>query len=492
MDFPPQSSGSYTRPKRKTEPYAERLIVKDVLGTMATNGDATPTAPAWRRRLSSILAGPWILILGFGAMILAGTLLLKLPWSAAPGQSITWSDAYFTATSAVTVTGLTVVSTAVTFSLFGQIIILILLQVGGVGFISLSVLLFRLIGRRVTLQARFIVQQSLATSELNNALNLALYVLGVSLTLEAIGALLLWLRWRDALPFAEAIWYAVFHAVSIYSNAGFDLFSGTHYPVLFGFGTDWYTLGIMGILILLGAVGITVMYDIWSDPRPSTWSVNTRITLVLMGSLTALGSLVILLDPRLSSQALPAANWVEWSAVGIFTIISRTAGFGAINVASLSESTQFLIMLWMFIGGAPASMAGGVSTSTVGVLLFAVIATARGRGAAVAFGRTLPHETIAKAVAIMSVSTVLVVAATMLLVLDSQEPIFSTGFEVVSAFSNAGYSLDFTPRLSEFGRFLVAFTMFWGRLGPLTIVVALAQREQPTLIRFPEEPVILG
>ncbi len=492
MDSPSRQSGSFTRPKRKTEPYAERLIVHDIPPSEV--GEATSYGlPTRRRRPRSARSGPWLLIVGFALIILIGAAGLKLPWSAAPGYVISWSDALFTATSAVTVTGLVVVNTAEAYSIFGQVVILVLLQVGGVGFISISVLLFRIIGRRVTLQTRFIVQQSVATSELDNALKLALYVLGVTLTLEASGAFLLWLRWRDTLPSDQALWYAIFHAVSTYCNAGFDLFTGTTYPTLFGYGADWYTLAVLGTLILLGGFGITVMYDLWTSRGVRSWSLNTRFTLVLAGLLTTIGSMVILFDPQLHSTVLPSGSWLERSAVGIFTMISaRTAGFTVISIPQLSESTQLIILLWMFIGGAPASMAGGVSTSTVGVLLFAVIATSRGHAAAVAFGRTIPLETIAKAVAIMTVSTLLVATMTMLLALDSDKPIFSTGFEVVSAFANAGYSLDFTAGLSDFGRFLIAFTMFWGRLGPLTIVVALAQREQPTLIRFPEEPVILG
>jgi trk system potassium uptake protein TrkH len=151
-----------------------------------------------------------------------------------------------------------------------------------------------------------------------------------------------------------------------------------------------------------------------------------------------------------------------------------------------------IIMLWMFIGGAPASMAGGVSTSTVAVLLTAVVATARGMDESVSFRRTVPVETIAKAVAIMTVSTLLVVVVTLLLSLRQEGEIFTVAFEVISAFANAGYSLDFTGELDNFGRFLIAFTMYWGRLGPLTIVVALAQRRHPSFVHYPEEPIILG
>lgn len=480
-----------SRPKRpRPAPYAERILVPaDELPVGAGDLDLAET-PLRRHRWTS---GPWVLIAGFGLIILLGSILLKLPWAATPGVTITWSEAIFTATSATTVTGLAVVNTANDYSFFGQVVILLLLQVGGVGFISFSVLLFRLIGRRITLQTRFIVQQTLATDELSGVLNLALYVLGITLSLEAIGAILLWLRWRTVLPNGEALWYAVFHAISSYCNAGFDLFTGTQYSVLFGFGTDWYTLAVLGSLILLGGFGITVMYDLWTSTGSRQWSLNTRITLTLTAILTLTGSLVIWLDPKLHSVIYPDLPWLDRLSAGLFTIVSaRTAGMTILPLTQLSESTQLVIMLWMFIGGAPASMAGGVSSSTVGVLLFAVLATAKGHSSAVAFQRTLPNETIAKAVAIMTVSTLLVTVITLALSFAMEARIFPIGFEVVSAFANAGYTLDFTATLDDLGRYLIAFTMFWGRLGPLTIVVALAQSEQPTLIRYAEEPVILG
>ena len=179
--------------------------------------------------------------------------------------------------------------------------------------------------------------------------------------------------------------------------------------------------------------------------------------------------------------------------MALFSVVSsRTAGLTIVPLQDLSEATQLIIMLWMFIGGAPASMAGGVSTSTVAVLIFAVIATSRGLGDTISFRRTIPVETIAKAVAIMTVSSLLVLVITLLLSLNHEGEIFTVGFEVISAFANAGYSLDFTGDMDNFGRFLIAFTMFWGRLGPLTIVVALAQRQQPSFVHYPEEPMILG
>lgn len=439
------------------------------------------------------LLGPWILIFGFALIILVGTLLLKLPQAAAAGTTISWEEAFFTATSATTVTGLAVRNTVNDFSFFGQLIILFLLQIGGVGFIAFSVLLYRIIGRRITLQTRFLVQQSLGTHETSGVIQLAIYVLGVTLTLEVVGAFLLWLRWRTVMPDGEALWLAIFHAVSSYCNAGFDLFAGAGRGVLFGFGTDWYTLAVMGTLIVLGGLGITVMYDLWSFRFDHNLSLHTRLTLLLTFLLTAFGMIIMLLDSSYNNPIFSNMNHSERTAVELFTVVSaRTAGLTIIPLEQLSESVQLMVLVWMFIGGAPASMAGGVTTSTLAVLLVAVYATARGHRSAVTFGRTLPLETIAKAVAIMTVSTMLVVVVTMLLVLRHEGSLFYVAFEVISAFSNTGYSLNFTSELDSLGRYLIAFTMFWGRLGPLTIVVALAQSEQPTLIQYPEEPVIMG
>lgn len=437
---------------------------------------------------------PQVLILGFALMIMIGTLLLRLPAASATGESIAWVDALFTATSAITVTGLAVLNTANDFTFFGQVIILILLQVGGVGFISFSVLLFRLIGRRVTLNERFIVQQTMGMPGTGGVVQLAIFVLLITITLELIGAGFLWLRWRTVMPDDQAFWYALFHAVSSYCNAGFDLFSGTEHDILFGFGADYYTLAVMSILILLGGFGIAIHYDIGSYFRGDrSLSLNTRINLLITLVLTVVGVMVMLMDYKMYNEVLPHLSWMEQFAVSVFTIISsRTAGLTILPLENLSEATQLIIMVWMFIGGAPASMAGGISTSTLGVLIIAVIATARGRSTAVGFGRTLPAETIAKAVAIMTVSTLLVAMITLTLALTRQGDIFREGFEVVSAFSNTGYSLAFTSELDTLGRLLIAFTMFWGRLGPLTIVVALAESEEPSLVHYPEEPVILG
>ncbi len=465
--------------------------------------DAIPTQEGAHHRLSRAQA-PRLLIFGFAGIILLGTLLLKLPAATTSGVSISWMEAVFTSTSAVTVTGLGVLTTATDFSRFGQFIILVLLQVGGVGFIAFSVLLFRLVGRRVTLNERFLIQQSLGAEKqfnltrnwgrLGSVANLALYVLVVTVSIETVGTLLLWLRWRTEFPDGEALWLALFHAVSSYCNAGFDLFAGSGHAPVFGFGADYYTLSVMSVLIILGGVGVAVLYDVVSYFRNRMLALNTRITLGLTAALLIVGLAVMFLDRQLYEIALSAHTLGEQIAISIFTVISaRTAGLTILPLEALSQSTQLMLLFWMFVGGAPASMAGGVTTSTLGVLVISALATAKGGdNQAMAFGRSVPRETLNKAVAIMTVSTLLVAAITIVLSLLNQGDIFALGFEVVSAFANAGYSLGFTPKLNAWGQALIAFTMFWGRLGPLTIVIALAQRERPSLLQYPEEPVILG
>lgn len=432
-----------------------------------------------------------ILVVGFALVVLIGTVLLRLPIAGAT-RALTWDEALFTATSATTVTGLVVVTTAVDLSLFGQVVVLILMEVGGVGFIAFSVVLFALIGRRLGLVERAILRESLGVSETSRIVQLTLYVLTVTIGIQFAGAFLLWLRWWPELGFVRGAYFALFHAVSAFCNAGFDLFSGTG-TVLFGFGRDPFTLLVMMLLIFIGGLGILVVSDVLFFGRDRRLTIHTKITLLLSAGLILLGLILVLYDEALAGTAFTGMSFEDRFWTALFSVVSaRTAGLTIIPLDQLSEASQLVLMISMFIGGAPASMAGGVTLSTVGVLLVAVISTVRGLPQAVIFGRTLPFETIAKAVAIMTVSTLVCFFTTLLLLTDQTSGLFSVGFEVVSAFSNTGYSLGATGELSVFGRVLIAFTMFWGRLGPLTLVVLLAQREHPTLVRYPAEQIVMG
>ncbi len=484
----PKPRGKKTTQVQPRGPFMRRMTMGTADELMADNVPSHQDRIYLRRRIQ----GPWILIAGFALLIALGTIVLRLPWMAAADRTITWSDAFFTAASAITVTGLTVRNTAQDFSFAGQVAILVLLQIGGVGFITGSVIFFRLIGRRVTLGTRFLVQQDVGTGQLSGVGRLAVYVLLVTVTFEVVGALLLWARWSSVYPAGEALWYAVFQSISTYCNAGFDLFGATDQGALYGFAGDWYSLIVLSLLVIAGGFGIAIYYDLITTWRTHLLSLNTRFSLTMAGVLIVGGLVFIMLDPFLHDAVLAERTYAERFWMALFTSVSaRTAGVTIMPIEQLGDATHLVFVMLMFVGAAPASMAGGVSTSTIAVLLTAVSGTARGREAAI-FGRTLPVETVAKSVAIATVSLLLVMVVTLLLTLYYQAGIVELGFEVVSAYSNTGYSLGLTPELDNFGRFVIAFTMFWGRLGPLTIVVALAQREHPALIHYPEEAVILG
>jgi len=433
-----------------------------------------------------------ILVIGFAAIIALGTLLLRLPFAAAGERALTWGEAFFISTSATTVTGLVVITPALDLSLFGQFVVLGLMEIGGAGFIAFSVVLFALIGRQVTFAGRQILRNTLGVFETFRIVPFTLTVMGISIGIQLLGAIALWLRWRSTMPDLKAFYLALFHSVSAFCNAGFDLFSGTGQN-LFGYDTDGYTLSVMMILIVLGGLGILVGVDLVTYYWDRRLSLHTRLTLVLTAFLYLFGILVVLMDPIFEGTTFVDMSWHDriWKAV--FSVVSaRTAGLTLIPLHELGEASILTIMTSMFIGGAPASMAGGVTLSTVAVLAVTVYSTVRGNPHAVAFGRTLPLESIAKATAIMMVSISLVLVVSLMLLASKQGDFLDVIFEVVSAFSNTGYSLGLTSQLDAFGRLLIAFTMFWGRLGPLTLVVMLAQRERPTYVRYPTEKIAMG
>ncbi len=432
-----------------------------------------------------------ILVVGFAAIIVLGALLLKLP-IAASGRTLTWEEAFFISTSATTVTGLVVITPALDLSIFGQLVVLALMEIGGAGFISFSVILFALIGRQISFAGRQILRNTLGVFETFRIVPFTLTVMAFSIGIQFIGAIALWLRWRSAMPDLQAFYLAVFHAVSAFCNAGFDLFAGTGQN-LFGYDSDGYTLTVMMILIIIGGLGILVGVDLVTYYWDRRLSLHTRLTLVLTAALYIFGLLVVLMDPIFEGTTFVNMPWHERIWKSLFAVVSaRTAGLTIIPLHQLGEASILTILISMFIGGAPASMAGGVTLSTVAVLTVTVYSTVRGNPHAVAFGRTLPLETIAKATAIMMVSILLILVISLLLLASTQGSFLDVVFEVVSAFSNTGYSLGLTGQLDSLGRLLIAFTMFWGRLGPLTLVVMLAQRERPTFIRYPTEKIAMG
>lgn len=447
-----------------------------------------------RLRKPSPARGSKILVLGFALIILTGSAMLTLPAATDTPGGLNWLEALFTATSAVTVTGLVVVGTEPTFSTFGEIVILILIQVGGVGFITLSVLLFRLIGRRVTIYERILLTQTLGVGGSAGVVRLTVTVLLMAVSIELVGALLMFTQFAQVLDWPQAAYYAIFHAVSAFCNAGFDLFHGLDDPVLQAARYSPLTMIVMAILITIGTLGIAVIYDLLVWPRERHLSLHTRLVLPLVLFLTVAGTLMVMLDETyVEGRALAGfPEWQRW-LLAFFTVVSsRTAGLTFVDIADMGQTSQLMLIVWMFIGGAPASMGGGVGLTTVAVVLVTLFSNVRGYNDVRAFHRILPTETILKAVAILTVSTALVVSVMMALLLLGEGDLLPVAFEVISAFSNTGYSFGITAGLNNWSRALLVLTMFWGRLGPLTLVVALAQRRRQTLLTYPEEKIIIG
>ena len=438
--------------------------------------------------------GSQILVIGFALIIIIGMLLLMLPVATETPGGLSWHEALFTAVSATTVTGLAVVSTEATFSTFGEVVILSLIQIGGVGFITLSIVLFRLIGRRVTIYERILLGQTLGVGANRGIVRLALTVLLITVVIEVIGAVILFSQWIEIMTWRQAAYYATFHSISAFCNAGFDLFQGLDDPILLAARANPVIVAILSLLIIIGTLGITVIYDVIVWPRTRHVSLHTQLVLPFTLLLIVIGAIFVLMDETfLAGHALSALSTGERWLLSIFTVISsRTAGITLIPMADLGQASQMVIFVWMFIGGAPASMGGGVGLSTVAVVLVTLGSIVRGYDDVRIFERTLPTETIFKAVAVLTVSTVVVFSVTLILMLLGEGEIFPVAFEVISAFSNTGYSLGITDDFSGVGRGLLALTMFWGRLGPLTLVVALAQRHRQSFVQFPAEKIIIG
>lgn len=453
---------------------------------------ADATAATFRRNRPVPVAAR--LVSGLVLLTVIGSALLFLS-GVGSARPLSLREALFTAVSALTVTGLSIITPSQDLTPAGQVILYFLIQIGGVGFMGAAVIAFRLIGRSVNLMDRLALRDSLGLVDARNILRLLQYVLITVFVIQSIGALLLWLNWRTG-PLGEerAALYAIFHSASAFCNAGFDLFSGLpEFPN--GIPLDNTTLAIKGVLIVLGGLGIPVIADLITYPRnPHRLSLHTRITLVLVAFLIVFGGIALLAAESRPHGILADEPWGRRIVYALFQSVSaRTAGFaGMPDFNSLSPASQQIMMMLMYIGCAPASMGGGITTGTFVVLVLALWGYARGLVTARVGRRRIPMETIRKAGAILTVSVILTSTATWLILLTHDVTLDRATFEVISAFATCGLSLGFTGELNGFGQAVIMFLMFWGRLGALTLVVALARRRPPDRVTYPEEQVLIG
>ena len=445
-----------------------------------------------RKVPSRALASPLILIYIFAGIILVGTLLLLLPVSNRGGGFTPIVTALFTATSAATVTGLVVQDTVEYWSRTGQVFILALMFIGGLGFMTLTTFLLIIIGQRFSLTQRLLVRESLGVNQLGGLVQITMGIVLVAVGIQVAGFLAFLVRFWFLYQPSEAVWQAAFHAVSGFNNAGFVVLNEP--GGMSAFQQDGLTLGILGVLILLGSIGYWVIVDLVRVRRFSLLTLTTKLVLIGTAGLLLVGAVAFLASEYQNPYTLGPLPLPEKVMVSVFESTSgRTAGFSTVDFDKTEQHTNFFFTSLMFIGGASASVAGGIKVNTFAVMVVAILSTIRGRSRASAFGREIPPSHVQRALVIGALAITLVFLVALMLVFS--EPGFDfidLFFESVSAFGTVGLSTGLTSALSSWGHLILIATMFLGRIGPITIGITLAQRTKRDIYRYAQERVTIG
>ncbi|MBC7323708.1 MAG: Trk family potassium uptake protein, partial [Moorella sp. (in: Bacteria)] len=382
------------------------------------------------------------------------------------------------------------VDTRTTYSLFGELVILALIQTGGLGFMTLSTLVALLIGKRITLKERLVIQEAMNQLSLEGVVRLIKYVLVFTFIAEGLGAVLLSTRFSSQMPLGQAIYFGIFHAVSAFCNAGFDLFSKS----LVDYRGDWFVNLVVTSLIISGSLGFSVVADLYTKRSWQRLSLHSKIVIRTTILLIVAATVIIFLLEYTNAKSLAPLPLDEKILAAYFQAVTpRTAGFNTLNISDLRPATLLFIIILMFIGASPGSTGGGIKTTTFAAIAVAVWTIIRGNVDIEIFGRRLPRSTVLKALAIAAVSLLLVVTVTGILLITEKAEMQMVLFEVTSAFGTVGLSMGLTPNLSVTGKLLITATMFTGRVGPLTLAFAIAQRMgRQGLKHYPEERIIVG
>ncbi|MEG0079068.1 MULTISPECIES: TrkH family potassium uptake protein [Enterococcus] len=442
------------------------------------------------------LATPQLISLGFATVILCGALLLMLPISSRSGGVTPFIDALFTATSATCVTGLTTVNTAQHWTPFGQFVILVMIETGGLGFMSLPVFFFMIARKKINLRTRMILKDSLNLEQMNGSVNLMRYILLTSVIIQGLGSIALGFSFVPQYGWLKGIWFSIFHSVSSFCNAGFDLLGDS----LANNQQDIWMLSVIMILIIAGGLGFLVWFDLIQYRKQKRLSIHSKIALLMTGSLLILGTIGFYLTEH-NGQLLVTGNWLQRFFNTMFMAVTpRTAGYYSVNYFEMSHAGLILTIVLMYIGGTSGSTAGGLKTTTFGVLLIQMKSILKGRNRAEFSGRTIPAGAIFRALTLFFITLSLCILATMILSVTEKIPdVDGLGleyivFEVVSAFGTVGLTMGLTPELSIVGKVIIISLMFIGRVGIMTVLLSLIAkaRQQEQHFKYPEESVLIG
>lgn len=438
---------------------------------------------------------PQILVMGFALIILIGGTLLSLPISSAIGQATPFLDAVFTATTATCVTGLVVVDTGTHYSLFGHIVIMMLIQIGGLGFMTMATLIALVFRKRISLKERLILQEALNQGSMEGIVRLIRKVLLYALCIEGTGALLLFIRFSFDMPWGQAALFGIFHGISMFNNAGIDLFGQITGPFssFTSYVDDPLVNLVVMLLIILGGIGFIVIADLMEYSTRKKLSLHTKVVLSMTGFLIVFGAIVIFAFEYTNPLTLGRLDFSGKFWASFFQSVSpRTAGANTIDIGSMRQASQFFIVILMFIGASPGSTGGGIKTTTFAILIGAMIAMIRGKGDIVMFRTRLAQDRIYKAITLTFFALVLVILASMALSTTEDFQFLKILFEVTSAFGTVGLTMGLTPYLSMAGKIIIILMMFIGRLGPLTLAYALKPKPEKELYRYPEGKITIG
>lgn len=437
-----------------------------------------------------------ILCIGFAMVILIGAILLALPISTVDRSWTPFTDCVFTSTSAVCVTGLVTVDTGSHWSYFGKTVIMLLIQIGGLGFMSFATLFALLIGKKITLSERLVLQEALNASNLQGLVRMAKYILIFTFSVEGIGALLLSTQFIPELGLLKGTYYSIFHSVSAFCNAGFDILgtTGNKFVSLVPYQNNTVIILTIGALIAIGGLGFAVWAELYNYKGIRKLSLHSKIVITATIILIISGTILMFFIEHNNPGTMGNQSVKGKFLSSVFASITpRTAGFNSISTSDMMPAGRFLTVVLMFIGGSPGSTAGGIKTTTLVIIIFTIISAIKGKEDTELYKKRIAKDLVLRAFIIAILGLLLVVTVTMILtVTEKGASLEYIIYEVVSGFGTVGLTLGLTPSLTIIGKILLAITMYSGRVGLLTIALSLAKKSSTNLIRYPEDKILVG
>ena len=433
-----------------------------------------------------------VLAISFALVILIGALLLMLPISSQSGEYTPFVDSLFTSTSAVCVTGLVTVDTGTHWNYFGRTIIMILIQIGGLGFMTFSTITAVMLGKKITLKNRLLMQEAYNAFNLQGIIRMVKYVVTFTLCVEGIGALLLMTQFIPIDGLATGIYYGIFHSVSAFCNAGLDLIG--NFQSVVPFNTNKVLLTTIMTLIATGGLGFAVWMEIFEFKKFKKMSLHSRLVIKTTLGLILGGALLIFLFEYSNPSTMQGMSFIDKVVNSIFSSITpRTAGFNSVSTSEMRIGSRMITMILMFIGGSPGSTAGGIKTTAFATLLFTVICVIKGREDTEISDRHLDKSTVYKAFTVVVMGVVIVTVGTVIIsVFNPSFTLEQIVYEVISAFATVGLTEGITTSLHIVSKYTLITIMYLGRVGPLTVILALANLKMPAKLKYPEAKVLIG